>query len=206
MNRYGWKGQSQPLSCNYIVPAVIRLLGAPSERKVLDLGSGNGVLCRELDRLGFSVAGVEPSPDGWLAATEASPSIPFYNLSVDDCPDEIVASEGLFDVVVSTEVVEHLYAPHLLSRFAWQCLKPGGSLIVSTPYHGYLKNLAIAVLGNWDNHHTSLWCGGHIKFWSRQTLVKLLEDEGFSFGSFHGIGRLPWFWKSMILVVSKPAA
>jgi len=31
-------------------------------------------------------------------------------------------------------------------------LKPGGRLVLTTPYHGYVKNLAIAVLGRWDAH------------------------------------------------------
>ena len=111
--------------------------------------------------------------------------------------------EGHFDAVVSTEVIEHLYSPHLLPRFAWHCLKPGGLLIVSTPYHGYFKNVALALLGKWDHHHTVLKHGGHIKFFSRTTLTNLLVDEGFIPQKFLGVGRLPWFWCSMILVMRK---
>lgn len=124
-------------------------------------------------------------------------------MGVDGNPLEITASERLSEAVVSTEVVEHLFAPHLLPAFAAQCLAPGGVLIVSTPYHGYIKNLLLAVFGKWDHHHTALWCGSHIKLFSRKTLSRLLEESGFAVQSFHGVGRFPWLWKSMILVAQK---
>jgi 2-polyprenyl-3-methyl-5-hydroxy-6-metoxy-1,4-benzoquinol methylase len=200
---YGWQGGSLPQSCDYIAPAIISLLAAMRPRKILDLGCGNGALCRELDRRGFCIVGAEPSLDGLEAAMELCPSLRFFNVGVDDDPFDIVSAEGLFDVVISTEVVEHLYAPHLLPAFAGRCLEPGGVLILTTPFHGYLKNLALALLGKWDHHHTPLWSGGHIKFWSRKTLTRLLEENGFRVESFYGVGRLPWLWKSMILVARK---
>ena len=107
----------------------------------------------------------------------------------------------MFDAVVSTEVIEHLFSPHLLPLSARPMLREGGYLIVSTPYYGYLKNIAISVLGKWDFHHASLWHGGHIKFWSRKTLTRLLEANGFKVTAFHGVGRLPWLWKWMILLL-----
>lgn len=201
--RYGWRKGSSPQSCDYIAPAVISLLDSVSAEKILDLGCGNGVLCRELDRLGYHVVGVEPSLDGWQASKELCPLLGFYNIGVEDDPFEIISSEGLFDVVISTEVVEHLFSPHMLPEFAYKCLSPEGVLILTTPYHGYLKNLAIALLGKWDHHHTALWCGGHIKFWSVKTLTILLESAGFSVVAMRGAGRLPWLWKSMILVAKK---
>lgn len=82
-------------------------------------------------------------------------------------------------------------------------LKPNGLLVLSTPYHGYLKNLALSVLDAWDTHHTPLWHGGHIKFWSRRTLGQLLSENGFETIGFSGVGRLPYLWKSMILVARK---
>ena len=73
----------------------------------------------------------------------------------------------------------------------------------STPYHGYLKNLMLSLFDHWDFHHTVLWEGGHIKFWSRKTLGRLLEQNGFKVLSFQGVGRMPFIWKSMIIVAQK---
>ena len=50
-----------------------------------------------------------------------------------------------------------------------------------------------------DHHYTALWDGGHIKFWSRETLTKLLEEFGFRVTDFRGAGRLPYLWKSMLV-------
>lgn len=75
----------------------------------------------------------------------------------------------------------------------------GGELIISCPYHGYFKNLVLAVTGKIDAHLTVLWDGGHIKFWRRKTLTKLLEEFGFEIISFKGSGRFPYLWKSMFI-------
>jgi 2-polyprenyl-6-hydroxyphenyl methylase/3-demethylubiquinone-9 3-methyltransferase len=96
-----------------------------------------------------------------------------------------------FDIVISTEVVEHCYAPRAWAVFANAALRPGGIFICSTPYHGYLKNLVLALSGKLDAHFTALWDGGHIKFWSRSTLSQLLLEVGFSDPHFCGPGRLP---------------
>ncbi|MGD0444807.1 MAG: methyltransferase domain-containing protein [Edaphobacter sp.] len=58
-------------------------------------------------------------------------------------------------------------------------LKPGGIIVITTPYHGYLKNLMLAVFGKMDSHFTVLWDHGHIKFWSRRTLAMALTEVGF---------------------------
>lgn len=73
---------------------------------------------------------------------------------------------------------------------------------MSTPYHGYLKNLALSLTDRWDTHLSPFPDDGRIKFWSRKTLSQLLCEEGFEFRRFVGAG-FPFFWKSMILVVQK---
>lgn len=154
---------------------------------------------------GYDVVGVELDREGVQIARQTAPSLKFYNYGVEHDPQQLIDAEGgaLFDAVVSTEVVEHLYAPHLLPRYAHGVLRAKGRLIVSTPYHGYLKNLALSVFDHWDQHHTALWHGGHIKFWSRRTLTQLLEEHGFCVDGFHGTGCLPYLWKSMIVTALK---
>jgi 2-polyprenyl-6-hydroxyphenyl methylase/3-demethylubiquinone-9 3-methyltransferase len=79
--------------------------------------------------------------------------------------------------------------------------EPGALAIVSTPYHGYWKNLALSLVpGAWDRHHDPLWDHGHIKFWSRRTLRALLIRAGFNAVRFERLGRIPTLAKSMIAV------
>ena len=200
VTQYGWGSDAAPESCGYIAPKIIELLNTFKLHRICDLGSGNGALAGELKRCGFYVAGVEYSEDGVRVAREQYPDINFYNLGVQDNPSIVRGAEGVFGAVVSTEVIEHLFSPHLLPVFARGMLAPGGVLILTTPYHGYLKNLLLSLFGKWDHHHTALWHGGHVKFWSRATLSTLLEGNGFELIAFHGVGRIPLLWKSMVLV------
>lgn len=195
---YGW-GTAAPHTAAYLTERIERILSAHGARKILDAGCGNGAFAGYLADRGYEVTGVDASVSGIAVARTQFPGVRFDVGLFDAVPPQI----GSFDAVCATEVVEHLYAPHQLAAYAMAALRPGGILIISTPYHGYLKNLAISLSGNWDNHHTSLWHGGHIKFWSRATLTTLLEDSGFKVTAFCGVGRLPWLWKSMILVAKR---
>jgi 2-polyprenyl-6-hydroxyphenyl methylase/3-demethylubiquinone-9 3-methyltransferase len=105
--------------------------------------------------------------------------------------------------VLSLEVVEHVYAPRDYARTVFDLLEPGGVAIISTPYHGYWKNLALAVTGRMDAHFTALWDHGHIKFWSITTLSELLREAGFVDVRFERVGRVPALAKSMIAVARR---
>ncbi len=189
----------------YLLASVRKLLkGIGTRAKVLDLGCGNGYFSHEIAKLGFEVHGVDRSESGIRIARESFPELQFW---VEDAEKAIIPhlfSAETFDLVVSTEVVEHLYDPRQFVENVFHLLKPSGQFIVSTPYHGYLKNVLLAISGTMDRHFTALWDGGHIKFWSRTTLSKLLTERGFTDLHFIGVGRVPYVWKSMIFVASKP--
>ncbi|HUG10948.1 MAG TPA: class I SAM-dependent methyltransferase [Opitutaceae bacterium] len=188
---------------DYLWKPILAACAQFGAKRVLDLGCGNGAFCRELAHAGFSAVGCDPSGEGIRIASESVPGATFKQLGVDD--DPTLLGERGFDIVVSTEVVEHLAMPRHLPQFAKQVLRPGGLLIVSTPYHGYLKNLMLSLTDKWDDHLSPFWDGGHIKLWSRATLTRLLEEEGFRVTKFIGAGRFPWLWMSMILVAEKPS-
>ena len=201
VKKYGWLNNVSPDSCNYVAPKILSIIKNISCKRVIDIGSGNGSLAGLFFNANYYVAGVEYDKDGIKQSRLNHPKINFYNLGVQDNPRSILLKEKYkFDLAVSTEVIEHLFSPHLLPIFAKKVLRPGGYLVISTPYHGYLKNLLLSLFNKWDDHHTSLWHGGHVKFWSKNTLTDLLEDNGFKVVNFYGAGRLPFLWKSMILV------
>lgn len=125
-----------------------------SKVKVLDLGCGNGSFSNLLATQGFEVTGIEESASGIAQAQQAYPKCRFIqgNIYALDLTDLYQS----FDIVLSAEVIEHLFYPKELVRVARQCLYPGGSLILTTPYHGYFKNLALALTGKMDTHFTAL--------------------------------------------------
>jgi SAM-dependent methyltransferase len=196
---YGWSNAEPMCSQTYLLEPIARLLRQADARRVLDLGCGNGSLTHALQRQGFQLVGCDADRGGIEIASATDAGAVFKTVSVYDDPGRL--GETAFDAVVSTEVIEHLFAPAALPRFAAAVLKPRGTPIVSTPYHGYLKNVAIRLAGKWD-HHDSLREGGHIKFWSRRTLSELLGRNGFSDTVFVGAGRCRWLWKSMIVAAT----
>lgn len=164
--------------------------------RVLDLGCGNGSLSNVLAKKGYEVVGIEESEQGFTIASKNFPNCHFIQASIYDLP--YAKLQNSFDVVIAVEVIEHLFYPRELARAAKTCLKPNGRLILTTPYHGYFKNLALAVSGKMDHHFHALWDGGHIKFFSVKTLSTLLETESYTDINFKFAGRFPYLWKSML--------
>lgn len=203
VDSYGWKAADGPDSCGYIAPAILKILSELGPKRVLDLGCGNGALAAAMSNAGYQVVGIDADSEGIALARKAVPAARFEQIDFSHDPRVALRGELPFDAVVSTEVIEHLFSPHQLPEFAAKVLPEGGRLVISTPYHGYLKNLALSLFGAWDRHFTALWHGGHIKFWSPRTLVTLLRERGFEFESFHGVGRFPYLWKSMIIVARR---
>ncbi len=186
---------------DYLKASLLQMLSGatPSYQqklRVLDLGCGNGSFSHFLSQQGYEVVGIEESESGVELARLSFPDCRFIQASIYNLPESEL--RGSFDIVLSTEVIEHLLYPKELVRAAKKCLKPKGRLILTTPYHGYLKNLVLAVSGKMDQHFTTLWDGGHIKFFSVATLSALLQAEEFENIIFEFAGRFPYLWKSML--------
>jgi SAM-dependent methyltransferase len=172
----------------YVLPALLKALSAQEGKRLLDLGSGNGYIANELQRAGYDVTGVEPSPESIKTASASFPHVRFVQGSA---YDDLAAQLGRFRVVVSIDVIEHMFAPRLFTKTAKALLEPGGMLILSTPYHGYWKNLAIALVNGWDRHADPLHDDGHIKLWTERKMRQLLHENNFEKPRFARLGRIP---------------
>jgi 2-polyprenyl-3-methyl-5-hydroxy-6-metoxy-1,4-benzoquinol methylase len=198
--KYGWKTLAQPYNYSYLAPLVCALGKGLGARKVLDVGAGNGYALPTWLKQGWEVCAMEPDVEGYTIAKTVE-EVDVRQLGVGE---ELPAQwRNAFDTVICMEVVEHLFDPHQLANTTRDALQDDGYAIISTPYHGYLKNLALSLVDKWDFHHHPLRVGGHIKFWSKATLRTLFEKEGFKAVSFHGAGRLPYLWNSMVWVFQK---
>jgi 2-polyprenyl-3-methyl-5-hydroxy-6-metoxy-1,4-benzoquinol methylase len=87
--------------------------------RILDLGCGNGSFSNVLNQLGYDVVGVEESASGIAIAQQQYPDCKFIEASIYDLPYSQLKPE--FDVVISVEVIEHLFDPKQLIRSAKQC-------------------------------------------------------------------------------------
>jgi len=206
---YHYENTALNNSHGILLPAVVRQLDLlarvdpriAKDRTVFELGCGNGSVAWELTQRGWHLVGVDPSSEGIELAHQAFPSL---QLRQGSAYENLSAQYGQFPIVLSLEVVEHLYFPRRWAATMYSLTAPGGVALVSTPYHGYWKNLALAVTGRLDAHFTALWDDGHIKFWSINTLRLLLQEAGFTNIRFERVGRLPPIAKSMLAVARRP--
>jgi 2-polyprenyl-3-methyl-5-hydroxy-6-metoxy-1,4-benzoquinol methylase len=177
----------------------LRRIAAPGAR-VFELGCGNGVTAGRLRSSGYEVTAVDPSESGIEAARKTQAGVAFH---VGRVEDPLAERHGRFPLVLSLEVVEHCYSAQRFATCAHELLEPGGRLILSTPYHGYLKNLALAVTGRMDAHFDPLWEHGHIKFFSKRTISELLRGTGFEVERIDLAGRIAPRAKSMVVTARK---
>jgi SAM-dependent methyltransferase len=136
---------------------------------VLDVGCWTGVLARALVgkvRCSYTGVDIEPAAQAVEAARSAVPDQRFLVVSsVESLPFEA----GSFDVVVLTEVIEHVPVGRegpLLAELA-RVLRPGGSIILSTPYRNMLNPLDPA------------WFFGH-RHYSVAQIAELARSHGLS--------------------------
>lgn len=201
---YGWRDASASHMHRHFMPHVLSLSGPLTEKtRVLDVGCGNGYTAGVFMGKGCEVVGIDKSPDGVEIARRTYPQGRFEVMAADE---KLLFGLNCqpFDIVISTEVLEHVYDPHTFARGCYDALRPGGRFICSTPYHGYLKNLALSLSNQWDQHANPLWHGGHIKFWSRKTISQLLTDTGFTNLQFRTAGRIPLLWMTMLMSGDRP--
>ena len=197
---FGWQttapgnGHSGGALAQFLVDRIRRL---DHVADICDLGCGNGHLSGQLSAQGFRLTGIDGSATGIRLARQTYPNVTFVEELIDRNMTAR-ANLGDFDLVVSSDVIEHLYRPADLIEAALSVLRPGGQILIGTPYHGYLKNLALSLSGKMDSHFSVLHTGGHIKFFSVHTLSELIQSYGFKDLSFSFYGRAPYLWKNMI--------
>jgi len=116
-----------------VVQAVRALPGYP-DLSVLDLSCGRGEIMRELAADGCRVRGTHYRRDDYKLR-DAPPAL-LADLPIDDNVDllqPLPYTAASFDVVLLTEVVEHLPTCIPVIHEAGRILKRGGHLVLSTP-------------------------------------------------------------------------
>jgi len=200
---YNYENSETNSSHGYLLPALLKVLEKyhrDRSARIFDLGCGNGSVANFLFEKGYLVLGVDPSKEG---ITHASNNFPSLTLQLGHSGDNLLSRFGAFEFVYSLEVIEHVFNPFEFLSDIKSILKEDGYLVLSTPYHGYFKNLLFSITNMWDKHFTSLWVGGHIKFWSAKTITELLNQSGFTVCEIRRVGRVPVLAKSMIVIAKR---
>ena len=157
-----------------------------SPLRVLDVGCGEGRFAAELARRGFPVLGVDVAEEPLRRARAREPGL---QLRIVPAEGRWPLADASFDLVWAGETIEHVADTVGWLSEVHRVLRAGGRLLLSTPAHGRLRMLALALSGTrFDRHFDPR--ADHLRFYSRRTLARLLADLGFREIEVRGAGGI----------------
>jgi 2-polyprenyl-3-methyl-5-hydroxy-6-metoxy-1,4-benzoquinol methylase len=168
----------------------ILLRHARPGQRVLELGAGSGAFTRRMLAAGLVVEAVDRNPSEGRAS-----EAPFH--CVDLNASAWALPEAAYDVVIATELIEHLENPTQFLRNARHRLRPGGLLLLTTPNVVSLESRRrLLVSGRLARFDEDAWRSvGHltpIPYW----LLEIeLRNVGFTVAERAFIGRQPLIFR-----------
>ncbi|MFT4060756.1 MAG: methyltransferase domain-containing protein [Edaphocola sp.] len=105
---------------------------------VLDVGCGGAWLAKAMIPKGKSVISMDISTTNPVRAQKIVPSANHYGLVADVF--HLPIKEGSIDCIVASEIIEHVQDPELFVAALVKALKPGGTLIVTTPFNEAIQH------------------------------------------------------------------
>lgn len=160
---------------------------------VLDFGAGYGVFTRRLHALdrfrSITAADIMSRP------ADLSDAIRWQAADLNEPLAQI--ADRSFDLVVAVEVIEHLENPRALAREWFRLLRPGGTLIMSTPNNETLRAMSsLAYKGHFALFNDESY-PAHLTALLRKDIERVLSEAGFQFGGFvfTDSGTIPGFRK-----------
>lgn len=156
-------------------PDLLRFV-EPTCATALDVGCGAGGFASLLRSRGVDhVVGIEP--DAERAASAAGAADRIIHSTVEQAFDEL--DDAKFDLIVASDVLEHLVDPWTVTARLATHLEPQGRLLLSVPNVGSLEVVKQLVLrGDWRYDDTGLFDRTHLRWFGRSTLRDLLARAG----------------------------
>lgn len=182
---------------SHVTRPIVEQLVKAGAHTVLELGCGDGWFTAALDRCGFAATGLDREESHLQVARHHYPHLKFHAGDAMHALDpELLAG---FDAVIAIDLVDHVPHSRRLVSAALSALKPGGLLVLTSNFHGYSKNLALAFAGRFDSRWDPLTDEGQLKFFSRSTLTSLFKEFGLVELHFETVGRIPMFARAMLM-------
>lgn len=182
-NKHTSKRFTQRFLVSNFYKSLINLIKPLNAETILDVGCGEGFTLANLakNKIGKSCVGVEQSKDTITVAGKLHPGIKIKQGSVYNLPFK----DGSFDLVICTEVLEHLESPEkALSELVRVSKK---HVVVSVPSEPWFM-LTNFVRGRYFTSFGNV--PGHIKHWGKSGFLSFLRREGHKIKSV----RSPFPW------------
>jgi 2-polyprenyl-6-hydroxyphenyl methylase/3-demethylubiquinone-9 3-methyltransferase len=123
----------------------------PAGTRVLDVGSGGGLLAEEFAALGCRVTGVDPSSKSVAAARAHAANSGLEIEYVEGSGEALPFETGSFDVVYCCDVLEHVDDVGKTIAEIARVLKPGGAFLFDTINRTFRSRLVmIKLMQEWD--------------------------------------------------------
>ncbi len=167
--------------------------------RILDVGCQTGEMCAMLKRLGHAAYGIDADPAVINQARQRYPDTSFELASAED---RLPYGAHEFDLVCAGDVIEHIRFTDVFVNELNRVLTVGGTLILTTPFHGRLKAALVAVV-NFESHFDPEF--PHYRFYTPRSLRGVLERRGFVVKSVSYIGRVRPIAQTMGVVAVKLA-
>lgn len=148
--------------------------GAPL---VLDVGCGSGALSEAIKKIGYRVIGIESNADACAVAARRIDKVVEMDLQkIDDLKREVNC--GQVDIIVFSDVLEHLYDPYTTLKSYLEFLKPGGLVLISLPNAAVWSNRLRLLMGNFNYDDTGVRDRTHIRFFTFKSARQIIEASG----------------------------
>ncbi len=158
------------------VEKVLELVG--SGNRVLDIGCFDGTITKSIQRLGNQVVGIDISKRALQLARKKGLETVSLNFETDKLPPGL----GKFDIVVASEILEHIFDTSNFLKKIHRVLRPAGQLVLTTPNLAGLGSRISLILGHspWMVEDTlGEGTSGHIRYFTPGSLDSLLQATGF---------------------------
>lgn len=139
---------------------------------VLDYGCGVGTLSFYMAKKGNTVTGVDISSDAIVIAQKNARTLEVDNKTSFVSLDEFGKEKKMYDLVVCSEVIEHVKNDRKLLSMLNKTLKKNSKLVLSTPS----SNAPLYRLGLANSFDKRV---GHLRRYKSNNLVEMVEESGF---------------------------
>lgn len=166
---------------------------------ILDYGCGDGRYIEEfLNVNSYRIIGADISAYAIKQAKKKFPKARFYVTGGDN--EKLPINSSSVDFILAADVIEHIFEVESFLVEMNRTLKKGGKIFISTPYHGRIKNIFIALFG-FDTSFNPTWA--HIRFFTKNSLSKLLKKHGFKIIEYNQYGRFKPLSMGMYFIAKK---
>jgi 2-polyprenyl-3-methyl-5-hydroxy-6-metoxy-1,4-benzoquinol methylase len=171
-----YESNVDPLRPNDAHGISLQLIGR--DKTVLELGAAAGHVTRALKSMGNTVVAVER--DGRFAEQLAGIADRFHITDLDWLDLKQILGDEKFDVILAGDVLEHCTRPDLVLLQCHRLLSPNGSVVVSLPNVAHADVRLSLLTGQFEYRPTGLLDNTHLRFFTRRTIEKFVEENGFS--------------------------